>query len=336
MYDGHIYDMIEMGIAEYEGLGAFEGSKKALASPPCFVFVGEEWENSPDHKLLRNMLLGAQWMDPARACKRGGEAALGARDGHPLELEGGVAHTQAAEASGLGALGSGADDFSSGKIVHSADCARVTRADIFGCRDMTGVSLQGLDHVILVGVVGATIHLRCYFMSFLSSDSRIPKVELAPMGPNLDLTLRRIKHATSSTEKDAMRIPAQCVVHRMAIEGAAAFSAAPEIIEHAIYTPPSLRRLKPKKVKNVSHDAFGETIGRIHMESQDFSKLELKKTKAARGGAGKRSADAAVSAAAAANAALAPAEIAGVSTADTSAGAGRPVKRARYALADSE
>lgn len=43
-----------------------------------------------------------------------------------------------------------------------------------------------------------------------------------------------------------------------------------------------LCRLKPKKVKNVSHDEFGETLGRIHMEKQDFGKLELKKTKASK------------------------------------------------------
>jgi hypothetical protein len=37
--------------------------------------------------------------------------------------------------------------------------------------------------------------------------------------------------------------------------------------------------LKTKKVKNVSHDEFGATLGRIHMEKQDFDKLELRKTK---------------------------------------------------------
>ena len=35
-------------------------------------------------------------------------------------------------------------------------------------------------------------------------------------------------------------------------------------------------------MKNVSKDAFGEKVGRIHMEHQDFSKLELRKMKANR------------------------------------------------------
>jgi len=64
------------------------------------------------------------------------------------------------------------------------------------------------------------------------------------MGPFIDFVLRRVRHASAALEKTAMRQPAQN---------------------------------KPKKVKNVTHDAFGETIGRLHMERQDFDKLELKK-----------------------------------------------------------
>lgn len=40
--------------------------------------------------------------------------------------------------------------------------------------------------------------------------------------------------------------------------------------------------MKAKKVKNVHKDIFGETHGQIHMQQQDFSKLELKKTKGAK------------------------------------------------------
>ena len=37
--------------------------------------------------------------------------------------------------------------------------------------------------------------------------------------------------------------------------------------------------LQPKKQKNVSHDVFGTKEGRIHMQTQDFSKLQLRKMK---------------------------------------------------------
>lgn len=40
-------------------------------------------------------------------------------------------------------------------------------------------------------------------------------------------------------------------------------------------------RLTAKRPKNVSkEDTTGETMGRIHMERQDFNKLELRKTRA--------------------------------------------------------
>ena len=36
---------------------------------------------------------------------------------------------------------------------------------------------------------------------------------------------------------------------------------------------------QPKKKKNVSHDTFGTTYGRIHMQKQDLSKLQTRKMK---------------------------------------------------------
>ena len=36
---------------------------------------------------------------------------------------------------------------------------------------------------------------------------------------------------------------------------------------------------QPKKKKNITHDAFGTKEGRIHMEKQDLSKLQLRKIK---------------------------------------------------------
>ena len=41
----------------------------------------------------------------------------------------------------------------------------------------------------------------------------------------------------------------------------------------------SLQSLQPKKVKNVSRDAFGSKLGRVHMQRQDFSKLQTRKVK---------------------------------------------------------
>ena len=40
-----------------------------------------------------------------------------------------------------------------------------------------------------------------------------------------------------------------------------------------------LLHLQPKKVKNVSYDSFGSKLGRVHMQRQDFSKLQTRKIK---------------------------------------------------------
>ena len=43
---------------------------------------------------------------------------------------------------------------------------------------------------------------------------------------------------------------------------------------------PLSRPLQPKAVKNVSYDAFGTKLGRVHMQRQDFQKLQTRKRKA--------------------------------------------------------
>lgn len=37
--------------------------------------------------------------------------------------------------------------------------------------------------------------------------------------------------------------------------------------------------IQVKKTKNVSHDVFGTKLGRVHMQRQDFSKLQTRKIK---------------------------------------------------------
>lgn len=146
--------------------------------------------------------------------------------------------------------------------------------DVFGATKLTGLSLKGVDHIITVTAVedagmpaptGSTlgdfrgrIHWRAYFISLHRSGEKVPAVELSPMGPYMDLAIRRTQFPSPELEKESMRQPAE---------------------------------LKKKKAKNVEHDVFGEKHGRIHMERQDFSKLQLRRSKAMkaeRKGLGKR------------------------------------------------
>lgn len=146
--------------------------------------------------------------------------------------------------------------------------------DVFGATKLTGISLKGIDHIITVTAVedagmpvptGSTladfrgrIHWRPYFLSLHRSGEKVPAVELSQMGPCLDLVIRRTQFPSPELEKESMKQPAE---------------------------------LKKKKVKNVEHDEFGEKHGRIHMERQDFTKLQLRSSKARkaeRKGLGKR------------------------------------------------
>ena len=49
---------------------------------------------------------------------------------------------------------------------------------------------------------------------------------------------------------------------------------------HCILSFVSFCPSKPKKKKNINHDVFGTKLGRIHMESQDFDTLQIRKMKA--------------------------------------------------------
>lgn len=75
----------------------------------------------------------------------------------------------------------------------------------------------------------------------------IPRVDLEEMGPSLDLEIRRIHENMGDLKKQSLRVP---------------------------------RAAKVKKVKNVSHNVFGEKLGRMHMTKQDVDKMQVRKIKA--------------------------------------------------------
>jgi ribosome production factor 2 len=149
--------------------------------------------------------------------------------------------------------------------------------DLFAQREIEKIALKGIDHVISCtateggGAVGSEmdesidsssaaqsstrsslVHFRVHKIELKKSGTKVPRVLLAPHGPNMDFTLRRRQFAASDLLKESMRVP-----HQQRVDG--------------------------KRPKNVSVDEFGETLGRVHMEKQDFSKLEIRKGKALRG-----------------------------------------------------
>ena len=58
-FDGHVLDMIEMGVENYKSIADIKSeSKKAIGSKPCFIFTGDVWETSQVFQKFKNMLVG--------------------------------------------------------------------------------------------------------------------------------------------------------------------------------------------------------------------------------------------------------------------------------------
>jgi len=119
--------------------------------------------------------------------------------------------------------------------------------DCFKGESPENVRLQGLELVISFTAVQDRILLRVYRTNLKKSGTRIPRVELAEVGPCMDLVLGRNKLASDDLWKTALKQPAQ---------------------------------LRAKKTKNVSQDVFGSKLARVHVGRQNIHSLQTRKMKA--------------------------------------------------------
>lgn len=119
--------------------------------------------------------------------------------------------------------------------------------------DVSMVNLAGVDRALVftlksprVGPMSVTV--RHYSMVLKKiPNSRLPRVELVPIGPSFDLVLRRTQFAPEFMRKEAMR-----VARDPRVDG---------------------------KRKNISKNELGDTLGRVHVGSQDLSGLVLARMK---------------------------------------------------------
>lgn len=121
--------------------------------------------------------------------------------------------------------------------------------------------LSGLDHIMVftaaeVPTPGGEesqpmIHQRTYFVKLKKDPKggRVPVPYLSNSGPDMDFKIRRTEYASPEVWKLSLKQPAAT---------------------------------KPKKVKNLTTNLFGETIGRLHLERQDIDKRQGRKSKALR------------------------------------------------------
>lgn len=126
-------------------------------------------------------------------------------------------------------------------------------ADMFKGTVVDKISLIGLDHVIkFIAIPGkdgkpGKVLLRHYRIKMMKSGTRVPKIELEEMGPRLDMVMRRVRQPAEALMKLAVEQP---------------------------------KTATPKKRKNIETNVLGDTVARIHMRPQDYSKLQTRKVRA--------------------------------------------------------
>ena len=124
--------------------------------------------------------------------------------------------------------------------------------------DVTGVNLASLDHVIVFSAALEKIFMRTYTLLLkkrgdsssstgAGSEDLVPRSRLVLSAPSMDLKLRRCRWASKDLWKTSIKQP---------------------------------RETRPKKVKNISTSALGETLGQVHMTRQDYSDMQTRKVKA--------------------------------------------------------
>lgn len=119
--------------------------------------------------------------------------------------------------------------------------------DFFKGETPENIRLQGLEHAITFTAVDGKVLFRSYKITLEKSGTKIPNVKLTEIGPSFDLALKRTKLGSDELYKKSLKQP---------------------------------KEIAPKKKKNISRDAFGSVLGRIHMQKQDINKLQLRKLNA--------------------------------------------------------
>lgn len=118
--------------------------------------------------------------------------------------------------------------------------------DFFHIKDEEVIDQEGVDLIISCSVLNSKIFFRTYCCATTPTQTKYPKIDLIPQGPNFDMVIRRTQFADEDVRKQACRVPKQKMV---------------------------------KKVKNISHSVFGDKIGTIHMDKQNFEHLQTRKMK---------------------------------------------------------
>eukprot|EP00897_Mesotaenium_endlicherianum_P010516 jgi/Mesen1/9493/ME000063S08948 len=121
-----------------------------------------------------------------------------------------------------------------------------TLLDFFRGEVVENINLAGIDRVFVVVAAAGKVYLRHCAIRLKKSGTKVPKIELVPAGPMLDLVVRRHRGPAEDLRKEAFKGP---------------------------------KSITKKKVKNVSTDSLIGKVGRIYMPKQEVGSMALMKPK---------------------------------------------------------
>ncbi len=66
LYDGHILDMVELGVEQFQSMHAVAagagGVTKKVGSKPGLLFLGDHWDRDSSYKRMQNLFTGFQYL----------------------------------------------------------------------------------------------------------------------------------------------------------------------------------------------------------------------------------------------------------------------------------
>jgi ribosome production factor 2 len=137
--------------------------------------------------------------------------------------------------------------------------------DFFRGEELEKINLAALDRIIIITAVdnssenslntegndstNCSVYFRHCGVLLKKSGSKFPRVELEEVGPRMNLTMRRIKQGSTEIINEAMK-------------------------------QPKTHRNKQIQAKNISSNAMGDRVGRVHMQRQNLQNVAISKMKA--------------------------------------------------------
>jgi len=139
-------------------------------------------------------------------------------------------------------------------VANEFTLAKSMLLDFFRGETSDKIDVEGLQYIVSItaedtpgeGDAKPPIHLRTYLIRTRRSGQRLPRVEVEEMGPRMDFRVGRTKEPDEATRKEAMKKP---------------------------------RGTEERTKKNITTSSMGDKMGRVHVNKQDFGKLQTRKMK---------------------------------------------------------